>query len=306
MTSPSRRPSGSTRRTRSATSRTAASCTACCAIWARGLRPRPRDALARRPRCHLPHPESHGKRRRGGAAGGRGSTRPAPRLRVGSQGGISDAIVPGGGTDPGTSLMKVVRPPASGDYLPIGAAVSTTFVENAAGPLDSPAATLDQLDSDHRSERPDRGEGRREQRPGRLVAEQRDEDQGTEPEISDPVQKPEQGGLRVVSGREPEDEQCREQERLEPGDQLHPAEEGAGDRLRQGLCRCEGAPQAEPRSSPFHLGGHALKLALAWPGPTVELGLVDLPTAGPWFPCAAAGNMPPWSDSTESRTPAWA
>jgi len=46
------------------------------------------------------------KNRRGGAAGGRGSTRPAPRLRVGSQGGISDAIVPGGGTVPGTSLSS--------------------------------------------------------------------------------------------------------------------------------------------------------------------------------------------------------
>ena len=65
------------------------------------------------------------KKRRGGAAGGRGSTRPAPRLRVGSQGGISDAIVPGGGTGPGTSLVKLVRPPASFDYSPFGRAVST-------------------------------------------------------------------------------------------------------------------------------------------------------------------------------------
>ena len=85
-------------RTRSATSRTAASCTGSCATCAPGRRrasPRARSG------------------RRGGAAGGRGSTRPAPRLRVGSQGGISDAIVPGGGTGPGTSLSSycVLPPP---------------------------------------------------------------------------------------------------------------------------------------------------------------------------------------------------
>jgi hypothetical protein len=65
------------------------------------------------------------KRWRGGAAGGRGSTRPAPRLRVGSQGGISDAIVPGGGTGPGTSLFKFSRKlPAGTDYPQFGRVVS--------------------------------------------------------------------------------------------------------------------------------------------------------------------------------------
>src|SRR5829696_5043671 len=149
MTSPSRRPSGSTRRTRSATSRTAASCTACCAIWARGLRPRPRDALARRPRCHLPHPESHGKKRRGGAAGGRGSTRPAPRLRVGTQGGFSDAFVPGGGTVPGTSF--------SSEYvLPPHLIIPRLVVRCQPPSLDSPSAALDQLYSDDRADRSER------------------------------------------------------------------------------------------------------------------------------------------------------
>src|SRR4051794_40240657 len=102
-----------------------------------------------------------GKERRGGAAGGRGSTRPAPRLRVGSQGGISDAIVPGGGTVPGTSLMKLVRPPASSDYPLIGPAVSTIVVENTFRSLDPPPSALDQLDRDHGAEGADGRQRRR-------------------------------------------------------------------------------------------------------------------------------------------------
>ena len=98
-TSASRRPSGSTPRTRSPTSRTAASCHRVLRDLERSRPPRRRFAAPK-------------ERWRGGAAGGRGSTRPAPRLRVGSQGGISDAIVPGGGTGPGTSLSSLVRPPA--------------------------------------------------------------------------------------------------------------------------------------------------------------------------------------------------
>ena len=127
------------------------------------------------------------KERRGGAAGGRGSTRPAPRLRVGSQGGISDAIVPGGGTVPGTSLMKVLRPPACGDYPPIRPAVSTVLAKNSIGALDSPAPSLDQLDSDHGPEWPDGRQRRREQGPGRLSPHDRPEDQRAEAQVADAV-----------------------------------------------------------------------------------------------------------------------
>jgi hypothetical protein len=125
-------------------------------------------------------------KRRGGAAGGRGSTRPAPRLRVGSQGGISDAIVPGGGTDPGTSLMKVYVLPCD-DYRPIRPAVSTIFVENPLGPVDSPAAALDQLDSDQRPERSDGRQARGEKWPGRLASHHRPEDQGKQPQVAESV-----------------------------------------------------------------------------------------------------------------------
>src|SRR4051795_6720535 len=147
---------------------------------------------------------------RGGAAGGRGSTRPAPRLRVGSQGGISDAIVPGGGTVPGTSLMKLVRPPASSDYPLIGPAVSTIVVENTFRSLDPPPAALDQLDRDHGAEGPDGRQRRSEQGPGRLAPHDRPEDQRAESEVADAVQKAEQGGPRGVAGRDPEEEQRRE------------------------------------------------------------------------------------------------
>ena len=86
----SRPASASTPRTRSSTSATAASSTASCATCAR------RQPQAEAPKCAgLQAPQKRSWR--GGAAGGRGSTRPAPRLRVGSQGGMPTRSSPEAG-----------------------------------------------------------------------------------------------------------------------------------------------------------------------------------------------------------------
>jgi hypothetical protein len=65
---------------------------------------RERDSRPRNPQMgRFAEPETQD--RRGGAAGGRGSTRPAPRLRVGSQGGMPTRSPPEAGLA-GGELMK--------------------------------------------------------------------------------------------------------------------------------------------------------------------------------------------------------
>jgi len=123
------------------------------------------------------------------------------------------------------------------------------------GALDSPAPSLDQLDSDHGPEWPDGRQRRREQGPGRLSPHDRPEDQRAEAQVADAVQKAEKGGLRVVSGGDPEEEESREQARLEPGGVLHPFEEGAGHRLGQGFRMLSSSHDAEISAWAASTGG---------------------------------------------------
>src|SRR5206468_2958498 len=98
-----------------------------------------------------------------------------------------------------------------------------------------PSAALDQLNSYHGAEGPEGREGRREQWPGSLPAHDRPEDQRAEPQIADPVQQAEERGLGRVAGRDPEEKESREQAELEPGGDLHPPEESAGNGPGEGV-----------------------------------------------------------------------
>jgi hypothetical protein len=99
--------------------------------------------------------------------------------------------------------------------------------------LDSPAPVLDQRDTDHAPDRAGRSQGRRQQRPWRLAADDCRQDQEREDDEADPVAEPEDEGLVLEPRREPEEQQRREQAELDPRGDLDEAEESPRDWFRK-------------------------------------------------------------------------